>query len=202
MRLVEQVHEQLVGLVDDLGDPCVTAVDLVHDEHDRHVGVERLAQHEPGLRQRALGGVHEQDDPVDHREAALDLAAEVSVAGGVDDVDRHRHLGRLADVADRGVLGEDRDPLLALQVAGVHRALVDVLVLTERAALPEHRVDEGGLAVVDVRDDRDVAEVGAGLLSHRCLRSVAALAVEGGHADRQVSGIRGMCVEDAVLSLS
>ena len=38
-------------------------------------------------------------------------------------------------------------------------ALVDVLVLAERAGLPEHRVDERRLAVVDVRDDRDVAEV-------------------------------------------
>ena len=38
-------------------------------------------------------------------------------------------------------------------------ALVDVLVLAERAGLPEHGVDERRLAVVDVRDDRDVAEV-------------------------------------------
>ena len=88
--LVEQVHEQLVGLVDDLGDPGVAAVDLVDDEDDRHVGVERLAQHEPGLRQRTLGGVDQQHDAVDHGQAALDLAAEVGVAGGVDDVDRHR----------------------------------------------------------------------------------------------------------------
>ena len=29
--------------------------------------------------------------------------------------------------------------------------------------LPQHGVDEGGLAVVDVGDDGDVAEVGAGL---------------------------------------
>ena len=40
-------------------------------------------------------------------------------------------------------------------------ALVDVLVLAERAGLPEHGVDERRLPVVDVRDDRDVAEVGA-----------------------------------------
>ena len=32
-------------------------------------------------------------------------------------------------------------------------------VLAEGAGLPEHGVDEGRLAVVDVRDDRDVAEV-------------------------------------------
>ena len=160
--LVEQVHEQLVGLVDDLGDPGVAAVDLVDDQDDGHVGVERLAQHEAGLGERALGRVDEQHDAVDHRQAALDLATEVGVAGGVDDVDRHRlALGGGTGVVDRGVLREDRDPLLALQVAGVHDPVGHALglVLGERAALAEHGVDEGGLAVVDVRDDGDVAQV-------------------------------------------
>ena len=121
---------------------------------------QRLAQHEPGLGERALGGVDQQHDAVDHRQSALDLAAEVGVAGGVDDVDRHRPVGGAGTgVAHGGVLGEDRDALLALEVAGVHRALVDVLVRAEGAGLPQHRVDERGLAVVDVGDDRDVAQV-------------------------------------------
>ena len=61
--------------------------------------------------------------------------------------------------ADGGVLGEDRDALLALEVDRVHDALVHVLVLAEGAGLPEQRVDERRLAVVDVGDDRDVAEI-------------------------------------------
>ena len=165
VRLVEQVHEQLVGLVDDLGDAGVAAVDLVDHEDDGHVGVERLAQHEAGLRERALGGVDQQHDAVDHRQAALDLATEVGVAGGVDDVDRHRLAAAGgAGVVDRGVLREDRDALLALEVTGVHHAVGDALglVVGEGAGLAEHRVDQRGLAVVDVGDDRDVAQVGAG----------------------------------------
>ena len=71
---------------------------------------------------------------------------------------------------DGRVLGEDRDALLALEVDRVEDALADVLVLAERAGLPEHRVDERRLAVVDVRDDRDVAEVvaigGVGCVRH------------------------------------
>ena len=82
-----EVEEQLVGLVDDLGDAGVGPVDLVDDEDDRQPLLQRLAQHEAGLRQRALAGVDEQQHAVDHREAALDLAAEVGVAGGVDDVE-------------------------------------------------------------------------------------------------------------------
>ena len=58
-----------------------------------------------------------------------------------------------------GVLREDRDALLALEVTRVHDALGDVLVRPERAGLPEHGVDERGLAVVDVRDDGDVPQV-------------------------------------------
>ena len=66
-----------------------------------------------------------------------------------------------AVVAHGGVLGEDRDALLALEVAGVHGPLGELVVLVVGALLPQHRVDEGGLAVVDVGDDRDVAQVGA-----------------------------------------
>ena len=82
-----EVEEQLVDLLDDLGDAGVGAVDLVDDEHDRQPRLERLAQHEARLGQRALGGVDQQHHAVDHRQAALDLAAEVGVAGRVDDVD-------------------------------------------------------------------------------------------------------------------
>ena len=148
-----EVDEELVDLLDDLGDAGVGAVDLVDDEDHRQLRLQRLAQDEAGLGQRPLGGVDQEQHPVDHRQGALDLAAEVGVAGGVDDVE--------LDVAavDRGVLGEDRDPLLLLQVHRVHHPLGDVLALAEGAGLPEHGVDQRRLAVVDVGDDRDISEV-------------------------------------------
>jgi hypothetical protein len=70
---------------------------------------------------------------------------------------------------DRGVLREDRDALLALEVAAVHRAFLDMLVRAERSALPQHLVDKGGLAVVDVGDDGDITHVGAPHLGGRKL---------------------------------
>src|SRR6185436_7361958 len=91
-----------------------------------------------------------------HAEHALDLAAEVGVARRIDDVDP-RALPRHG-----GALGEDRDAALALEVVRVHRALGDDLAGAERAGLLEQAVDERGLAVVDVRDDRDVADAGGG----------------------------------------
>ena len=161
-----EAEQQVVRLLFDLGDPRVGTVGLVHQQDHRQLRLERLAQHEPGLRERTFRGVHEQHHAVDHRQPALDLAAEVRVPGGVDDVDGHRLVGVGTVVGDRRVLGEDRDALLTLQVVGVHRALLDVRVLPERTGLTQHRVHERRLAVVDVRDDRDVAEVGAKGVRH------------------------------------
>ena len=161
-EVAREAEQQVVRLFLDLGDARVGAVGLVDEQDDGKLRLERLAQHEAGLRQRALARVDEQHDAVDHGQAALDLAAEVGVAGGVDDVDRDGHLGVDALVGDRRVLGEDRDALLTLEVVRVHRALFHVLVRAEGAGLTQHGVDERGLAVVDVRDDRDVAEVRSG----------------------------------------
>jgi hypothetical protein len=90
---------------------------------------------------------------VDGGQHALDLAAEVGVSGGVDDVDE------VALVRDRRVLGQDRDATFPFEIIVVHHALGDFLVLAEGASLTEELVDEGGLPVVDVGDDGDVADL-------------------------------------------
>ena len=77
------------------------------------------------------------------------------MARGVDDVEPD------AGVVDGRLLGEDRDALLALEIARIHDPVDDRLVGPEGAGLAQHRVDEGGLAVVHVGHDGDVAEVGA-----------------------------------------
>ena len=147
-----QVHEELQALVDDLVDALVGAVDLI-DHHDDPVAqLQGLGEDEAGLGHGALGGVHQEDNAVDHLEDALHLAAEVGVAGGIDDVD----LG--AAVLDGGVLREDGDAPLPLQVAGVHDPVHHLLVLPVDPALLEHLVHQGGLAVVDVGDDGDVSQ--------------------------------------------
>ena len=114
---------------------------------------QRLAQDETGLGLGPVVGIDDQQDAVDHPEGPLDLAAEVGVAGGVDDVDR------LVLPVDGGVLGLDRDPLLLFEVHRVHGPLLDLLVGAKDAALLEELVDQGGLPVVDVGDDGDVADV-------------------------------------------
>ena len=56
-----------------------------------------------------------------------------------------------------GALGEDGDPAFLFEVAGIHGALFDALVLAEGAGLAEELVYQRGLAMVDVGDDRDIA---------------------------------------------
>src|SRR5690606_22000858 len=139
----------------------VGAVDLVDAQDGLQAHLERLGQHEFGLRHDAFLGVDQQHAAVDHAQDALDLAAEVGVAGGVDDVDPG--LARLAVPHYRGALGQDGDAPLTLLVVGVHGALDGRLVGAEHARLGEKLIDEGGLAVVDVGDDGDVAQVHSGL---------------------------------------
>ena len=151
-----QIQEELLDLMDDLGRPGVATVDLVDDEDDRQLRFERLPQDEARLRQWALARIDEQQDAVDHRERPLDLAAEVGMPWGVDDVDLH------ALPPHRGVLGEDRDALLPLEVHRVHHPVRHLLVLAEHAGLPEHRVDQRRLPVVDMGHDSHVADVVSG----------------------------------------
>src|SRR3546814_10084289 len=72
--------------------------------------------------------------------------------GRVDDVEA------VAVRGDGGVLGQERDAAFLFLVVAVHHALGEHGAFGERARLLEQAVDEGGLAMVDVGDDGDVAE--------------------------------------------
>ena len=151
-----EVDEEIENLVEHFGRPRVGTVNLVDDDDRRKPAGEGLAEHEARLGQRAFGRVDQQDDPVDHRQGALDFPAEVGVSRGIDDIDQE------VVVMDRRVLRQDSDAALALELVAVHRALGDALVRTECAALVQHRVDERGLAMVDVGDDGDIAAIRVG----------------------------------------
>ena len=151
------VEQQVVAGLHDLGDARVGPVRLVDDENHRKMGGQRLAQHEPRLRQGALRCVDQQQHPVHHGQPALHLTAEVGVPRGVDHID-HRDGPIRVMAVHGGVLGQDGDAFFPFQVAGVHHAVLHFAAFVQRAGLPQHRVDQGGLAVVDVGDDGDVAE--------------------------------------------
>ncbi len=147
-----EVDEEVIDFVQDFLGTGVGAVDLVDDDHRGEAGFEGLREHVAGLGKGAFGGVDEEDYAVDHLEGALDFAAEVGVAGGVDDVDL------VVVIVEGGVLRKDGDAALFFKIVGVHDAIGDGLVGAEGAALAQHGVHEGGLAMVDVGDDGDVED--------------------------------------------
>src|SRR3546814_11097522 len=89
----------------------VCSSELLVDDDDRtQAERQRFAGHELGLRHRPFGRIDEQDDAVDHRQDAFDLAAEIGVARRIDDVDPRRV--RALPPFDGGALrpdGEDRN---------------------------------------------------------------------------------------------
>ena len=58
-----------------------------------------------------------------------------------------------------GVFGQNGDAALALEIAGVHDAVDDGLILAVDAALLEHLIDQRGFAVVNVGDDGNVTDI-------------------------------------------
>ncbi len=150
------VEEQFVHLVHDRSDTSIGTIDFVDQEDDRQLTGEGFAQDEAGLGEWAFGGVDQQHHPVDHGERPLHFTPEVGVAGRIDDVE--------PDVAilDRGVLGQNGDPLLPLEIHRVHDAISDILVDPERPGLTQHRIDQRRFAVVDMGDDGQVSQVRTG----------------------------------------
>ena len=148
-----QVGHKVQAVVVGLLGVGTRTVDLVDDDHDLKAGVDSVTQHEAGLGHGTLKSVDQQQGAVGHTQHALDLAAEVGVARGVDDVD----LDVL--VLDRDVLGENRNAALALLVVRVQDAVLDLLVGTEGVRGTQELVDHRRLAVVDVGDDGDVPQI-------------------------------------------
>ena len=144
-----KVKEELIDLVNDLLDACVGAIDLVDHKDYWKRACKRLGEDVARLRKRPFRRVDQEEYGVNRQEAALNLAAKVSVAWCINDHDAHTL------ELDRRLLGENGDPLLALKVAAIHHALHELFVRAEGTVLAQQAVDQRGLAVVNVRDDTD-----------------------------------------------
>ena len=177
---IEQLGHALPGLARDLEDVVDIAadeggdllgvllrlgggqVDLVEDRDDGQVPLDGHVEVGQGLGLDALGGVDQKDRALAGRQGAVDLVGEVDVPGGVDHVEGVG--ARDAVVAFDGPghahgLGLDGDAALTLDVHAVQVLGAHVAGLDDAGGL-EHAVGQGGLAVVDVRDDAEVAQPG------------------------------------------
>ncbi len=173
LRIGVERGEEVENLVVNRHRPGVGAIDLVDDDDRAQPLAQRLHGHELGLRHRPFGGIDQHQDAVDHAEDALDLAAEIGVAGRVDDVD--------ADALPhhRGAFGEDGDAALALELVGIERPLHHLLIGAKGAALAQELIDQRRLAVIDMRDDGDVADVHEEFFENRTGRDRRQMGIAG-----------------------
>src|SRR5690606_30984388 len=129
-------------------------VDLVDDRDD----LEAVAHGQVGVGQRlrlhALRGVYEQERAFARRQRAGDLVREVDVPGRVNQVEDVR-LAVVGRVVEAHGMRLDGDPALALEVHAVEHLRLHLTGL-QRAGDLEETVGQRRLAVVDVRDDREV----------------------------------------------
>ena len=162
-RLAEEVAELLRGAVG-IG---LREVDLVRGRDDLEAAVDREVRVRERLRFDPLRSVDDEQRALARLQRAGHLVREVHVARRVDEVELvalpvHAHGLRL-----------DRDPPLALELHRVEELLAH-LPLRDGSGQLEDAVGERRLAVVDVRDDREVANA---VLLHRAqalLRGIVA----------------------------
>ena len=146
--VLELVHDQLgVGR---------WQIDLVEDRDDRQALAEREMDVREGLGLDALRRIDHEDRALARLEAVADLVAEVDVPGRVDEVEPVDQ-AVLRRVLEADGAGLDRDPLLALEVHRVEH-LARHLARVDGVRQLEQSIGERRLAVVDVGDDREVAE--------------------------------------------
>ena len=148
-----QSGEQVEHVIDGLIGFAIGFVHLVDDNDRAQPQRQRLGGHEFRLRHRAFGGINQQDNTVNHRQDAFDFTTEIGVAGGVNDVDPR------AFPFDACAFRQNGDAAFAFDVVAVHRAFCGGFVFTIHTGLFQKFIDKRCLAVVNVRDDRDIADI-------------------------------------------
>ena len=139
-------------------------VDLVEHGHDLVVRLDRLVDVGQRLRLDALGGIDHEKGPLAGGEASAHLIGEIHMAGRVHQVELI-DLPVLRLVAEADGLRLDGDAPLALELHVVED-LVGHLAVGERAGGLDQPVGQGGFPVVDMGDDREVADMVERRVSH------------------------------------
>src|SRR5712672_3747266 len=103
-----EIVKENVDFVENFLGASVGAINFVEHDDRRKLGGKGLLQDIASLRQRAFAGVNQDNYAIDHAQRTLDFAAEIAVAGRVNDID----FGVVKK--ESGILGEDGNAALAL----------------------------------------------------------------------------------------
>ncbi len=132
-------------------------VDLVDDRNDLQVVLDGEVRVGERLRLDALRGIDQQQRPLAGCERPGHFVAEVDMPRGVDEV-QDVLLTRLARVVQADRMRLDRDAALPLEIHRVEDLRLHLAWLQGAGQL-EETIGQRRLAMVDVRDDREVADV-------------------------------------------
>src|SRR5690606_6392705 len=150
--------DNVLDLGADLFGFCRGQVDLVDDGNDLVIVLDRLVDIGQRLRLHALRGVDHQQRAFACGEAAADLVGEVDVAGRVHQIELV-DLSVACLVVEAHGLSLDGDPAFALNIHIIKDLLAHFAVGQPAGGL-DQAVGQGRLAMVDMRDDAEVAYAG------------------------------------------
>ena len=148
--------DDVLDLLLDLLGPGSGQVDLVDDGQDLQPLVHGQVGVGQGLGLDALGGVDHQDCALAGGQAAGNLVIEVHMARGVDQVE-DIGLPVVSGVVQLDGPGLDGDAALPLEVHGVEDLVLHLPKL-DGVAFLQQAVGQGGLAMVNVGDDRKIPD--------------------------------------------
>ena len=142
-----KVHQKLKYLIYNLIRSCFRTVYFVNADDYVQIQLKSFFQNEFGLRHGTFESINQKDNAVYHFQYTLNLAAEVSMSWGIDNVDL------CVFVMNCCVLGENCDTTLSLNVIRVHDTFLNLLVGTENTALLQQLVYQCGFTMVNVGND-------------------------------------------------
>ena len=131
-------------------------IDLVDHRNDLQIVVQRQVRIRQRLRFHALRRVHHQQRALAGLQAARNLVGEIDVARRVDEV-QLIHLAVVGAIVQAHGVGLDGDAALALQIHGVEH-LLHHFALRQSAGGLQQTIRQRGFAVVDMRNDREIAD--------------------------------------------
>ncbi len=135
--------------------PSDLQVDLVEYRHDGQLALHSEKGVGDRLRLHTLKRIDEQNDALASGETARHLIAEIDVAGRVDEVQFVVLV--LVLVVNRDGVHLDRDAALAFEVHVVENLIAEIAG-RDGARFEEELIGQRTLAVVDVGDDRKIAD--------------------------------------------
>ena len=136
---------------------CAGQVTFVDDRDDFEVMVERHIAVRQRLRLDALRRVHHQQRAFARRQRTADFVGEVHMAGRVNQVERVG-FAVLGGIVHMHRLGLDGDAALAFQLHAVQN-LLHHLALLENARRFQNAVSQRGLAMVNMGDNAEIANL-------------------------------------------